>query len=220
MINQFTYFDSHTHKKYKEQDVAFVRNAFHHLSIPQLNKLPYSFSVGLHPWDVNSHFEVSLQRVNSGASHSNCLAIGECGLDYFIKTDKEIQREVFTRQKALAESINKPLIIHCVRAYHDLIPLIRTSTVPIILHHYTGNTDITKQLLFDHIYFSFGKSLFHSQFPLEVLSQIPMDKILLETDTSAYHIEDIYIKAANLMDVEFEQFQQQITKNSRTVFIK
>lgn len=218
MNNSFTYFDSHTHKKYKEQDIAFVRNAFHHLSIEQLSKLPYTFSVGLHPWDIHFPFEFSLEQVAKSARHPNCIAIGECGLDYFIKTDKAIQRQVFVQQKELAEQVKKPLIIHCVRAYHDIIPLVRKSTIPIILHQYSGNIEITKQLLGEHIYFSFGKNLFSSQFNTDLFSAIPLENILLETDNSAYHIEDVYAKAAILMDMEFESIQNIINQNAKSIF--
>jgi TatD DNase family protein len=213
----FTYFDAHTHKKYVEDDVLFIRNAFHHLNFNQLNKINYNFSVGIHPWDVQRNFEISLAQIHATALHKNCLAIGECGLDYFIKTDKELQSKVFIQHLELAESLRKPLIIHCVRAYHDLIPLIKKCTIPIILHQYVGSAEISKSLLLDSVYFSFGKQFFRENFNTDIFEIIPFEKILFETDTMPIHIEDVYLKAATVLDIEFEVLKDQINNNAQTI---
>ncbi len=218
MNSNFTYFDSHTHKKYKEQDVAFIRNAFHHLNYQQLDKLNYFFSVGVHPWDISQNYSASLLQLTSTVIHANCVAIGECGLDYHIKTDPDIQKKVFLAQKDMAESINKPLIIHCVKAYHDLLPLIKKTNVPVVLHHYTANLEITKALALDHVYFSFGKQIFTKQYHQEVLDFLPQNKILLETDNSGMHIEEVYIRMAALLDMEFEMLKEQVNNNTQEVF--
>lgn len=218
MNSNFTYFDSHTHKKYKEQDVAFIRNAYHHLTYQQLDKLNYFFSVGVHPWDINAYYSQSLIQLTSTVIHANCVALGECGLDYHIKTDHDLQKKVFLAQKEMAESINKPVIIHCVKAYHDLLPLIKKSSVPIVLHHYTANLEITQSLLSEHVYFSFGKQLFSKSYHQEVIDYIPLDKMLLETDNSPMHIEEVYVRMAALKDLEFEALKLQIRNNAQDVF--
>ncbi len=218
MGTPFTYFDTHTHKKYLDDDVAFIRNAFHHLTFSQLSNLNYKFSVGIHPWDVQRNFELGMAQIHSTALHKNCLAIGECGLDYFIKTDKELQTKIFIQHKELAESLRKPLIIHCVRAYHDLIPLLKSCTVPVILHQYTGNVEITKTLLSDNIYFSFGKQLFRENFNTNIFELIPSEQILLETDTMPIHIEEVYLKAASVLDIDFDELRDKIHLNAQSVF--
>lgn len=220
MGTPFTYFDSHTHKKYIDGDVAFIRNAFHHLTFQQLTKLPYNFSVGIHPWDVHQNYKMSLEQIHATALHENCIAIGECGLDYAIKTDRKLQEEVFWVQKELAEALGKPLIIHCVRAYHDLISMIKTCRVPIILHQYVGNIETTKSLLFDHIYFSFGKQFFRETFNTSIFDLIPIDRVLFETDTMPIHIEEIYLKASSMLDVDFEELRDQVNFNAQSIFQK
>lgn len=220
MNSSFTYFDVHTHKKYIDADVAFIRNAFHHLSILQLNQIPYHFSVGLHPWDVRAHYEASLLQVKTSAQHPRCVAIGECGLDYFIKTDRELQKKVFSEHLRIAEENHKPLIIHCVRAYHDLWPMLKNSNVPAVLHHFTGNADITERFLQNpNIYFSFGKQLFSEHLQPDIFSMIPLHRILFETDTHSRHIEDVYEKAALLFDLDFEDLVNQIKKNAQGLFL-
>lgn len=218
MNSTFTYFDTHTHKKYKEDDVAFIRNAFHHLNIPQLDKLDYSFSIGLHPWDIQQHFQLSLDQILVTANHKNCIAIGECGLDYFIKTDKNLQTEIFNYQLDIAEKLNKPVIVHCVRAYHDLFPLIKNRTIPIVLHQYQGSIEATKSILSEHIYFSFGKQLFREQFNAEIFDIIPKTHFLLETDTMPIHIEEVYLKASSILDLDFDELREQVNTNAQKVF--
>jgi TatD DNase family protein len=215
----FTYFDVHTHKKYADSDVEFVRNAFHHLSILQLNNIPYHFSIGLHPWDVQLNNKASMEQLSKSATHPRCLAIGECGLDYYIKTDRQIQQSIFKELIQLAEQLGKPLIVHCVRAYHDLIPLIKNVEVPIILHQYTGSMEMTEALLKNpSVYFSFGKQLFHPHFDPAVFLLIPINRVFFESDNSPRHIEDVYEKAALLFDFDFESLQKQLKSNVAQVF--
>lgn len=219
MVSNFTYFDTHTHKKYRDTDVIFIRNAFHHLKYSQLSKLNYFFSVGIHPWDTHKNYQNSINHLTKLAAHPNCRAIGECGLDYFIKTDRELQKKVFQIQIAIAEEFNKPLIIHCVRAYQDLIPLIKNKSIPIVLHQYQGSIEVTKSILSDHIYFSFGKQLFRENFNEEVLEIIPKTHLLFETDIMPIHIEEVYLKASSILDVELDDLKDQINNNSQKVFL-
>lgn len=219
MNEAFTYFDAHTHKKYKDSNVEFVRNAFHHLSILQLNNVPYHFSVGIHPWDVQLNNQASLNRVKETAHHPRCVAIGECGLDYFIKSDKNIQKNIFIEHVKIAEELSKPLIIHCVRAYHDLVPILKNLKIPVILHQYNGNANISHSFLQNEsIFFSFGRQLFSSNFDTEIFSVLPLNRILFETDSTDKHIEDVYEKAALLFDLDFEQLVVQLQNNTRAIF--
>ena len=234
MSQSFTYFDSHTHQKYKEEDIAFIRNAFHHLSYERLSALPYSFSIGIHPWDVKANYHAAFELIKQTATHPQCKAIGECGLDYFIKTDKSLQAEVFklhislraSEYKvevfklhiALAEQLQKPLIIHCVRAYHDLLPMLKNTSVPVVLHQYQGSLELTKTLTAPNLYFSFGKQLFRENFDTALLEIIPITQILFETDTMPMHIEEVYLKASTLLDVEFEELRQQVNSTAQKIF--
>lgn len=219
MNSTFTYFDCHTHKKYNDDRVLFIRNAFHHLNILQLNNIPYHFSVGIHPWDLRENYQASLAQVKNSAEHPRCMAIGECGLDYFIKIDRDLQKQVFAEHIQLAKELNKPLIVHCVRAYHDLPPLLKQAKVPTILHQYKGNEQITTELLkLPNVYFSFGKQLFSENFDEHILDIIPKDRLLLETDQLYFHIEDVYEKLCLTADIDFEELVQQIRANVQAVF--
>lgn len=218
MSRSFTYFDSHTHQKYKEEDIAFVRNAFHHLSYERLSALPYFFSVGIHPWDVHSNYHLAFEQLKHTATHPQCKAIGECGLDFFIKTDKSLQAEVFKLHISLAEQLQKPLIIHCVRAYHELLPMLKNTSVPIVLHQYQGSLELTNTLKSPNLFFSFGKQLFRENFNVELLDIIPITQILFETDTMPIHIEEVYLKASSVLDIDFDELKNQVNSTAQKLF--
>lgn len=218
MNSEFTYFDTHTHKKYKEVDIQFIRNAYHHLNTDSLLKLPYTFSLGLHPWDVNENYKQNISFYTDKLALPNCIAIGECGLDYFIKTDRELQKDAFLLQFGIAQELVKPIIIHCVKAYHELIPLIKNTNVPTILHQYNGSKEMLRDLENPNIYFSFGRQLFSKTFDLEQFLMIPKQRILLETDSSNLHIEEVYLRAASFLDLDFRSMVALVKENAENIF--
>ena len=89
--------------------------------------LPFSmtdqfFSAGLHPWHIGKvDPDNCLLAIEKATVHENLLAIGECGLDRSVEEAFAVQELYFKRQIEIAEKYHKPLIIHCVRAYPDLI---------------------------------------------------------------------------------------------------
>ena len=127
------FFDVHTHTATK----GGILNVFptQEVSKDQL------FSVGIHPWHLSDldHQKQSLQTL---ALNSNCLAIGECGLDRFCDSDFNLQKEVFDFQIDLANQINKPLIIHCVKAFETVLPMLKKVKVPVILHGFNQKEHI------------------------------------------------------------------------------
>ncbi len=219
MSVRYTYFDCHTHKKYKDDQVFFIRNAFHHLNTLQLNKITYHFSLGIHPWDVRANDKASIEQIRRSVLHPRCVAIGETGLDYYIKTDKTLQKQVFEEHIQLANELNKVIIVHCVRAYHDLAPMLKQAKVPTILHQYLGNEQITTELLkLPNVYFSYGKQLFSEHFNETVFEKIPRNRLLLESDQLPVHIEDVYEKLCLLSDLDFEELIHQMKFNFNALF--
>lgn len=94
------------------------------VNIPALESY---FSLGIHPWDIQ-HLNISdaLEKLEKLCRHPLFLALGECGLDKSIATPISLQIEVFSAQIALAKRLEKPMIIHCVRAYNELLHLKKT----------------------------------------------------------------------------------------------
>ena len=171
------------------------------------------FSAGIHPYfSLESNNEQFIW-LNEISKNKNCLAIGECGLDGLVNIDDHIQEEVFQRQIELANEINKPLIIHCVRRYSQLINFQKQAKVPMIIHGFNKRKTIGEELRKHDFYLSFGKSVLQNVNLQEFVKQFPIEKLFLETDADLFEIELLYQKVADLKRMKVENLIQQIEEN-------
>lgn len=166
-------------------------------------------AVGLHPIHTHESFhdekelgggkgfksrsESVTEEYKKLAEHKKVVAIGECGLDYFHLPEnegeaKQRQKEEFVKQIRLAAEVNKPLMIHCRDAFGDLITILGESKKYLrsertgITHFFTGSKEEAEKLLAMGFYFSFGGVVTITRDYDEVVSSLPIDRILLETD--------------------------------------
>ena len=156
-------------------------------------------------------------------SNSQILkAIGECGLDRACDSDFELQREVFIKQIELSEQYHKPLIIHAVRSYPDIISIRKEtkSNQPWIIHGFNGNEHSAEQLLrHDGIYLSLGDVLFKNEKRAErLLDIIPSYRLFLETDVAERSIVEVYEKASLLSGVATDILRKDIFDNFVKIF--
>lgn len=151
--------------------------------------------------------------------NKNVLAIGECGLDKICNTDFLLQQKVFAAQIGLANTINKPLIIHSVKAYEEVVQQLQQNDnkVPVIFHGFNKNKILAQQLIQKGFYLSFGKALQQPAIQ-ELIKIVPPDKIFFETDDAAINIETIYAVAAEALHIDINSLSLQIKKNAVTVF--
>jgi TatD DNase family protein len=212
-------YDIHTHKAEALSDaecqVKYILNTypgdFHD------KKSHYAdcwFSCGIHPWNAeesDSRFDLLKDIV----TRPEVVAIGEVGLDKLRGPDMLIQIEVFRKQIELAVSVNKPLIIHCVRAWDELISLYKDyqkHDIPRIIHGYRGNPEQTKQLSRLGFKFSIGE-----KFNRESLKRITVTDIFFETDMSGLTICKIYRNVSQEIGVGNNHFVILVAENiSRT----
>ncbi len=149
-------------------------------------------------------------------------AIGECGLDRACDSDFELQREVFIKQIELSEQYHKPLIIHAVRSYPDIISIWKEMkpNQPWIIHGFNGNEHSAEQLLrHDGIYLSLGDVLFKNEKRAErLLDIIPSDRLFLETDVAERSIVEVYEKASLLSGVATDILRKDIFDNFVKIF--
>ncbi|MEN9917898.1 MAG: hypothetical protein RL662_334 [Bacteroidota bacterium] len=172
------------------------------------------FSCGVHPW-YSEDAEPQLKFLKEIANDKRIIAIGEAGLDKLKGPELEIQQTVFEQQVQLSEQLHKPLIIHCVKAWDELLKThkIHKPKQAWILHGYRGNAQLTSQLAAYGLYFSVGEKVND-----EGLAQIPLNRLFCETDTSDTKIDEIYNEVANLLQTSTEQLAAQIDENIRNVF--
>ncbi len=211
----------HTHFRLPEGQTGLVSHPAQMAFRPEPGQY---YSAGLHPWYLNDLLnEKWLSALGRLSMLLQVLAIGECGLDRSIETPMEVQEVVFVRQVEIAEKSGKPLILHAVRSYADLLRIRKTrpATVAWILHGYHGNTETTRQLLAHGFYFSFGPALLKNQEKLNrSLRSVPPSHLFLETDESMVPIESIYIFAASVLQLSVEELREMICKNFQTIFKK
>lgn len=179
------------------------------------------YAAGLHPWRLyikTVKLEWESLRVNSGKP--NVLAIGECGLDKVCKTDWKLQEEWFARQIELANLVNKPLIIHCVRAFEEVLLMLKKSkvNVPVIFHGFNKSAELARKILAEGYYLSFGKHLIDNSSVRKVFAVTPADKLFLETDAAEIDIGEVYSAAAGAKGMDLQTLAGQIEKNIIKVF--
>jgi TatD DNase family protein len=212
------FFDVHTHDQSSREAVFSIVNKY-----PTATEFEKPFSIGIHPWHVKSlHAEKELLIIEEKIEYKNCFALGECGLDKVVETDIELQKIVFRKQLQLSEKYKKPVIIHCVKAFQEIIE-IKKEINPVqtwIIHGFHKNLQVAESVLKNGIVMSFGAALIHSKKLQNIISEIPLASILLETDVSAVCIQDIYKRVAALKNIEVEMLQQKIEQNFKSIFKK
>ena len=115
-----------------------------------------------------------------------CDAIGEIGLDYhWYKDTKDKQIELFIRQIEIANKLNKPVIIHAREALGDTYNILKQHPCKAVLHCYSGSYELAKEFIKLGYYISIGGPVTfkNAKEPLEVARNIPLDKLLIETDS-------------------------------------
>lgn len=208
----------HTHRKNKSQHEIAIRNAYH-FKVPKPNN--YFVSSGIHPWHISKiDIQSAFENVCQMTMNDYVLAVGECGLDRAIACDFDLQLKIFEQHLLLAIDIQKPVIIHCVRAYELLIPFSRKYNIPFIIHGFKGNTQEINQLLKQkNIYFSFGKRLltqFNDQ--IQLIKTCGANRMFLESDVSNHHIEEIYSKTAQGLRISSIELESNIMHTFAKIF--
>jgi TatD DNase family protein len=179
-----------------------------------------NYSIGLHPWYITADsWLLQMEDLLQYSSNKNILAIGECGLDKVCATDFTLQQNVFAQQISIANTINKPLIIHCVKAFEEVQQLLQQHKVqvPVIFHGFNKSKTLALQLADKGYYLSFGKAL---QLPAmqHVLASLPQQQIFIETDAADIGIENMYTLAAKALQIDTNTLSLQIKKNAAVVF--
>ncbi len=176
-------------------------------------------SLGLHPWHLEN-LERQFEELRQFARLNNVLAIGECGLDKVCATDWAVQEKVFRKQVELAKVLVKPIIIHCVRAYPEILKVLDEMKpgVAVIFHGFNRKMEVAEDLLRYGYYLSFGNAILNEGPVANVLSVIPTDRFFLETDDALISIKEIYQRAATIRNTSVDAIILQVEKNFKNVF--
>ncbi len=197
------------------------------------------FAVGVHPYDARNYDRGFLERF---IGHEKCVAVGECGLDYYrlpegeeaIAEEKRIQKEVFVDQIELAKEHDKPLIVHIREASRDCQDLLEKYAGERggVLHCYNADHQLL-QLAKRNFYYGIGGVLTfkNARKLVEVYPRIPRDRLLIETDApyltphpyrgkrnEPAYCRFIAEKMAELSEISFEELTRICRENTRRLF--
>lgn len=214
-MSSIPYIDIHTHQIVSDNEILSIvnRNAAN-LNIELKNNQPYS--IGIHPWDIEK-FQIDLieDYFQDFYASINAVAVGEIGLDKIIDTDITIQKQFFINQLRIAFKLQKPVIIHCVKAHEELLKIKQnndTGTVW-IYHGYNKNLQLAETLMKYGFYLSFGENLLKKDKLQSVFKKLPLDKVFLETDDKPVSIKKVYAKAAEIKGIDIDTLKKQMLLN-------
>ena len=205
------FFDFHHHDADRKSGIY---NLKFNEEIPEI-----FFSAGIHPNALSDGLEKQLLWLQEIAVAENCVAIGECGLDGLIDVDEKLQQKAFLAQIEIANSLQKPLIIHCVKRFSQLLQFRKIAKVPMIVHGFNKRKTIGDDLLKNGFCLSFGKSVLYNVNLQDFLKDFPSEKLFLETDSSDFEIKELYQKVADLKKISLEDLKQKIKENLKNLQI-
>lgn len=195
-------------------------------------------AVGIHPQVTKDASEEAMDELADLAKqHPKVKAIGEIGLDYYyLYTDKETQKKWFARQIELAKDLDLPILIHDRDAHGDTLDILKAhkgQKLRGILHCFSGSLETAKELMKLGFYISFaGPVVFPKSLKLkEVAKEIPLDRLLIETDSpyltppphrgkrndpsNVYYVAQ---EIARLKEIPLEELIAATTKNARLLY--
>lgn len=180
-----------------------------------------AFSVGAHPWFIDSGNRDRLMLlVRDFADHPNVIAVGETGFDKLRGATTEFQREVFRKHFELSEKLRKPLIIHCVRSYDEILAEFKSlkPEMPWVIHGFRGKSELAKQLTGKGLYLSAWVEWAIRPVSAETLRSIPAGMLFLETDGFDISIIPVYSVVAGYLGIEVEELRKNIFASFKRVF--
>lgn len=141
-------------------------------------------AVGYHPENIIGIPDDYLEKIAALTKHPKVVAIGETGLDYHWDTPKDLQKRVFEEQIKLSLDLKMPLVVHDREAHGDTFDFLRKYKPNALVHCFSGSVELMREAVKLGCYVSLGgvvtfKNAKHS---IDVASEIPIDRLLLETD--------------------------------------
>jgi TatD DNase family protein len=216
------FIDVHTHGSKPSEGIFSVENLMAHENRTPVNRYGIAFTAGIHPWYLTEeNSEGQLEYIGKLARDPNIVAIGEAGFDKLKGPALKTQGKIFQEQAEIARSINKPLIIHCVRAWEELLYVHKKlkPQIPWMVHGFRGKKELGLQLISNGMYISFWFDFIMRPEAAALVSSLPRERIFLETDGADIKIQDIYRKVANDLSLSVDDLKKMILGNYTTLFM-
>ncbi len=251
------FFDSHAHyndEKFEKDRYELINNIYDE-GVTKIINAGYSLessikaidiaknynfmyaTVGISPNDIDNFAEEDLSKIENLAKDKKVVAIGEIGLDYHWNTEnKDLQKKVFISQIKIANKLNLPIVIHTREAIYDTLDILKNQIECIkkgVFHCCPLNKDLVREGLKLGFYISFaGPITFkNSKNADEIIKMVPLDKILIETDSpylspeplrgkrnDSRNVKYMAQKIATVREINIEEVAKATYKNAKTIF--
>jgi TatD DNase family protein len=215
------YINIHTHGEKSFPGIFIVESLMAHEGLIPHFVPGTAYSYGIHPWFLNEGNSAEmLKQVCDNAGNTLVIAIGEAGFDKLRGPSPELQHRIFSEQVKIAEAHSKPVFIHCVRAWDDLLAAQKNlkPKTKWIIHGFRGSREQAAQLLSKGFYLSFWFDFIIRPESSVLVKSLPSDRIFLETDGADVDIRLIYEKVARDLGVSIENLKEMILNNFNSVF--
>lgn len=192
------------------------------------------FASGIHPHDSADFTPECEQEIRTLAEHGKCKAIGEIGLDYFYDFHpKDLQKDVFRRQVSMARELGLPMIIHNRLADDDILEILEDeNNLHGVMHCFSSTPKVAAKVLEHGMMLSFtGSVTFKKSNLAPVVEMVPMDRIMLETDSpymtpvpyrgrrnNPIYTRLIAEKIAEIKQINIEEVIKMTTENAKKFF--
>jgi TatD DNase family protein len=210
------YIDIHVHGGSPASGVFILESLMAHEEKLPVDISGVGYTFGIHPWFLNEENHKQLiSSVENAVIQPEIIAIGEAGFDRLRGPSPELQRRVFEEQIIISEKILKPVVIHCVRAWDELLAVHKKikPKMPWLIHGFRGNVELADQLLTKGMFLSFWFEFVLRPESRNLLRHLPADRIFLETDGADVDIRSIYNKVSTDLDISVDELKSIILKN-------
>ena len=216
-VQSMYYLDLHTHRLPADSAVLAVVCSLVQAEGVTSSDAPFR-SYGIHPGQIEGDGERQWAVLRQLAAQPDCVAIGEAGLDRLAARPMALQRALFERQADLAEALGKPLIIHCVKAWEELLASRKRirARQPWIIHGFRGKAELAAQLLKQGFYLSFGWRFQQEAAKMAWQAQ----RLFVETDEAPVSIQSVYEQMAAALSIDQHALCGQIQRNSAFLHLK
>jgi TatD DNase family protein len=215
------YIDIHNHGSKASPGIFTIETLMAHEGREPVDLEGITFTIGIHPWYLDEGNKgLLLEKVKELAGNPNVAAIGEAGFDRIRGASPFLQKEIFEEQVIISENCHKPLVIHCVRAWDELLTEHKRlrPKMPWLVHGFRGKPELAAQLITKGMYLSFWFEFVMRPESAPLLKSVPVDRIFLETDGADIDIRDIYEKVSSDLEIDEDLLKTRIYSNFCSFF--
>jgi len=215
------YIDIHTHHAKPAEGTFELVTLMAHENVYPDNLPGRTYTAGIHPWYLNNdNHNQLLEFIHQSAGNSNLAAIGEAGFDKLRGPSMELQRLAFEEQVVIAGKHRKPLVIHCVKSWDELLASHRNlkPETTWLVHGFRGKKELASQLLSRGMYISLWFDFALRPESADLIRFLPGDRIFLETDGADVDTKEIYRKVAHDLAIPVDELKKLILTNFNLLF--